>query len=102
MIITDTCRKAVEGRGGSRQRREGSGYCANETLKLADAALARSLNEIAKFLCLFYAQGKLQKSAKKSKGNRGKSQEKENDDAAACQGEGEEGARERGARFWGE
>lgn len=80
---------------GSRAGRGGAGGgggaedCANETLKLADAALARSLNEIAKFLCLFYAQGKLQKSAKKSKGNRGKSQEKENDDAAACQGEEE-------------
>lgn len=40
--------------------------CANETLKLADAAQrsARSLNEIAKFLCLFYAGGKLKKKRK--------------------------------------
>lgn len=64
MIITDTCSKAAERRGEAGAG-GGAEDCANETLKLADAALARSLNEIAKFLCLFYAQGKLQKSAKK-------------------------------------
>lgn len=56
--------REVAERGGA--GREGED-CANETLKLADAELARSLNEIAKFLCLFYAQGKLKKAQKRAK-----------------------------------
>lgn len=74
MIITDTWR---------RQRRScrGAARCANETLKLADAAQLRSLNEIAKFLCLFYARGKLKTKTREREREKWKGK-KENDDAA--------------------
>lgn len=69
MIITDTWRRQWRScRGAAR--------CANETLKLADAAQLRSLNEIAKFLCLFYARGKLKKKPEREREKSGKAKRK--------------------------